>query len=211
MSTVYAVIGDLVSSRLATSRVALQRSLEAALVDTSATLPHVQPLAPTVGDEFQGVFGDLGGALTATLQVRLQMLPVCDVRFGIGRGEVVDVGSTTGHGRIQDGSAWWNARDALTSVSGRRSARTWYESGDASDSERRDLVNAYLVCRDKLVDRLGKRAREMSRLALQGHTQSEIASLLGVTQGAVSQQFTRGIAALRESQKLVQGLGEWRP
>lgn len=114
-SRVVAVLGDLVASREAPDRAALQRALEDALGTVDAQLPAPQPLTPTVGDEFQGLFADLDAALAATLWARLLLLPRSDVRFGLGVGELVshDVGRAP---YAQDGPAWWAAREALEHV-----------------------------------------------------------------------------------------------
>jgi hypothetical protein len=205
---VFAIIGDLVSSRKAESRTALHHTLSRVLAETSNEVPHLQPLAPTVGDEFQGVFSDLALAARATLLVRLSMLPDHDVRFGIGFGdlEVVDAHAVP---VIQDGSAWWNARAAINELGlkARRSRRTW-STGVPKDSglPAADLVNAHLTCRDALVDRLNDNGRLLLLGALRGRTQAEMSVELGITQGAVSQQFGRGVSAVRDAQNLLEGV-----
>ena len=198
--TVYAVIGDVVGSRKLADRAAAQDGIAAALSDVDAEVPGVQPLQATVGDEFQGAYGSLGEATTAALLVRLTLLPVIDVRCGIGWGDttVFDDRRTP---VLQDGPAWWAAREAVEAMGpARRSAvRTWYVGPEAA------VPNAHLLCRDALVDRLNDRARRMLRLALLGWTQNQIAEVEGVTKSAVSQQFARGISAVRDAQELVGG------
>ena len=68
-------------------------------------------LAFTVGDEFQGSYPSVGGAIDAALTIRLAVAPDIDVRFGIGWGAVTVLDATTG---IQDGPGWWTAREAIT-------------------------------------------------------------------------------------------------
>jgi hypothetical protein len=66
------------------------------------------------------------------------------------------------------------------------------------------VVNAHLLCRDALVDRLNERGWRMLRAALQGDSQQRIAEAEGVTKSAVSQQFSRGISAVRDAQALLE-------
>lgn len=198
----YAVIGDLVASRTTPARDEVHDRVAAALARTNDLLAPEQPLEPTVGDEFQGGFATLGDATAATLLVRLACLPVIDVRCGIGVGET-RIFDADRRPLLQDGPAWWTARDAIDVLGApRRSAqRTWYvDPAEAAESNR---VNAYLLCRDQLVDRLGERAQRMLLAALEGRTQREIAETEGISPSAVSQQFARGIAAVREAQELL--------
>jgi hypothetical protein len=158
----------------------------------------VQPLQATVGDEFQGAYPSLGRATRAALLVRLSLLPDVDVRCGIGFGEATVLDGTRTP-LLQDGPAWWAAREALSSMGRprRSSVRTWYVGPGA------DLANAHLLCRDALVDRLRERGWRMLRLSLTGATQQRIAELEGISKSAVSQQFARGITAVRDAQDLL--------
>jgi hypothetical protein len=197
----YALIGDVVGSRRLPDRSAAQRHIGAALEATAPHVPGLQPLEPTVGDEFQGAFRTLGEATRAALLVRLALLPTIDVRCGIGFGDT-DVYDDSRRPILQDGPAWWSARTALEAMgSARRSAvRTWFAGPDAA---RAAAANAHLLCRDALVDRLSERGWRMLRLALLGETQQSIAAREGITKSAVSQQFARGIAAVRDAQDLL--------
>ena len=198
----FALIGDLVGSRQLTDRAGVHAHLGEVLREVHTLLPGVQQLEQTVGDEFQGAYADVHRAARAALLVRLAMLPEADVRCGIGQGdaETFDAGRSP---RLQDGPAWWAAREALEHMAApRRSGlRTWYVGAGSED------VNARLVCRDALVDRLNDRGRRMLALALRGHSQQEIAGLEGVSRSAVSQAFARGIGAVREAEDLVAGGG----
>src|SRR5687767_43472 len=104
-----ALIGDLVGSRRSASRTEVQQHLVAALAIANETTPSIQALAPTIGDEFQGVYVDVGSALRASLVVRLALPDDIDCRCGIGVGTLEFVG-TSEYGRTQDGPAWWAAR-----------------------------------------------------------------------------------------------------
>ncbi len=194
----YALIGDVVGSRRLGDRPAAQRRIVEVLGEVEQDLEGVQPLQPTVGDEFQGAYGSLADAGRAALLIRLALLPTIDVRCGIGFGEatVFDDRRTP---LLQDGPAWWAAREAIVTISsGRRSGtRTWYVGPGAP------TANGHLLCRDALVDRLSDRGRRMLRMALLGATQQRIADVEGVTKSAVSQQFARGISAVRDAEELV--------
>ena len=83
---VYTVIGDLVGSRAAPDRAAVQDALGTALAEVNETVPVAQPFQPTVGDEYQGACATLPDAVLASLLVRLALLPRTDVRCGLGHG-----------------------------------------------------------------------------------------------------------------------------
>jgi hypothetical protein len=196
----FALIGDLVASRRLGDRAAAQTRVVSVLREVDEGGNGLQPLEPTVGDEFQGAFRTLGAATRAALLVRLGLLPVVDVRCGIGFGDTT-VFDGSRRPLLQDGPAWWAAREALEWMEPRRRSgvRTWYVGPDAP------LANAHLLCRDALVERLGERGWRMLRLSLHGRSQQEIAAAEGITKSAVSQQFARGITAVREAQALLDG------
>lgn len=200
------MIGDIVGSRNLPDRARAQRRLLEVLDDVARLVPGVQPLEPTVADEFQGAWAGLADALRATLLVRLTLLPEIDVRCGIGQGEAT-VFDAERSPMLQDGSAWWAARAAIESLGRPRHAgrRTWWE-GPGQPSGRVALVNAHLLCRDALVDRLSERGWRMLGLALRGETQKQIAAAEGISESAVSQQFAGGISAVRDAQRLLESL-----
>jgi len=107
-------------------------------------------------------------------------------------------GIPCGRPLLQDGPGWWAAREALDLLGGARRAgsRTWYVGPDAG------RVNAYLMTRDVLVHRLADRGRRILALALEGASQREIAGIEGISKSAVSQQFARGVGALRDAEQL---------
>ncbi|MDX6324736.1 MAG: hypothetical protein QOK15_1090 [Nocardioidaceae bacterium] len=196
----FVVIGDLVGSRKLADRPAAQDRVVAVLAQVDAWSHGLQRLEATVGDEFQGAFATLGEATRAALLVRLGLLPAVDVRIGVGCGDTT-VFDPARRPLLQDGPAWWAARAALEWMAPRRRSalRTWYVGPDAP------LANAHLLCRDALVDRLGERGWRMLRLSLRGESQQRIAELEGISKSAVSQQFARGITAVRDAQALLDG------
>jgi hypothetical protein len=200
-----ALVGDVMRSRGALDQRAMLESVAAILGWVNQHLGAEQPLSPTVGDEFQGVFRDLEAALDASLLLRLRALrpesgPSVEFRMGLGAGEIVQSEvAEAPYG--QSGSAWWAARaaiDHLEQVAGRsrwpRSLRTAFR-GSTADQER--LVNAFLLCRDQVVGSMDERDARICLGLFLGRTQSEMAAELGVTQPAVAQRAAeRGLYAV---------------
>jgi hypothetical protein len=195
------LIGDLVASKQHHDRRQLQRSLQEALVRTNAHMDPVQPLEPTVGDEFQGGFADVASAALASLLVRLELLAMkrTDSRYGLGCG-AVDIFDAGRAPVSQDGPGWWSARAAIDRAkelgSSPRTAfvRTcfgyWPEDMDAPHGEAA-AVEAFLMCRDGTVGRMTSRQQRLLLGLLSGQTQRALASAEGITQGAVSQNLRR--------------------
>jgi hypothetical protein len=178
--------------------------------------------ASTIGDEFQGLYTDPADALEATLLVRLSLVGVVDVRFGVGHGAL-----TAYHeDRVpfeQDGPAWWAARAAVerakamsrqqempkgvrtvyvdssllakegSAVGGRREVEGEDDRGPEGPSQDvAGLVNAFLMCRDELVAPMDARDAETMLHLLEGETLSMIANRQNVTPSAVSQRAISG-------------------
>jgi hypothetical protein len=167
-------------------------------------MPPVDRLEPTVGDEFQGVYATLGEATSAALLVRLHLPEPVDARCGIGVGarEVFDTDRTP---MIQDGPAWWSARAAIEALdeAGPKSRRTWFDGGEVYRPADVAVVNAFLLTRDALVDRLNDRSRRMLRSVLAGASQREIAVAEDISESAVSQAFAKGVSAVRDAQHML--------
>lgn len=108
-SNCVALLADLVDSRQS-DRARTHAAVLAAIEATNAAVPALDPLRVTVGDELQGIYSDLGAAFRASWRLRAELLEVADLRFGLGGGEVRVVDAERG---IQDGSAWWLAREAI--------------------------------------------------------------------------------------------------
>jgi|SRR4051794_10598033 len=194
------LIGDVVSSRSAADRARLHARLTALLAEVNAAFDTTAPLRITVGDEFQGTFATVGAALTASLRIRVGMLPDHDVRHGIGWGEVGVLGDDP---RVEDGPGWWAARDAIHEVkdaqdrpASRYRSTSFHQAQDAGGPNA-DLVEAALLLRDAAVGRLDVRSLSILRGLLTGQTQRDLARGLGISASAVSQRVrTDGLAAL---------------
>lgn len=208
------VIGDVVRSRAAADRAALHRAVLLALGEVNETPGDLAPLTPlriTVGDEYQGTFASVGAALTATLRIRLALLPTFDVRQGIGWGAVRLLDETP---RVEDGPGWWAARAAIERLeagedrAGVRRVRTAYECDPGrSDGPPPALVEAALLLRDDRVGALDARSLSVLRGLLIGGTQRRTAEELGVSASAVSQRVRHdGLAVLAAADDLMGGL-----
>lgn len=195
---VYAtLIGDLIGSRKAQDRFALQRVLRHALDQANEFLDPLQPLEPTAGDEFQGAFRDPLSAARAGLLLRLELLKEAEVdtRFGLGWGEVTVFEDRTP--LSQDGPGWWSARAAIERVndlsrSGRTDfVRTYLESSRLQDMSRGEVkaLNAFFFCRDALVAQMKPRSRRLLLGLLQGKSQAQLGVQERISQSAVSQNL----------------------
>jgi hypothetical protein len=189
-----AVIADLVDSRLIVARDEAQVGILDAFALVDERVEYVLPLRATVGDEFQAVYPSVAAALEATLLARLALPAGIDCRFGIGLGQVVDVGKGT-TGVLQDGSAWWLAREAINEAHRREDTRTpslrgWFRA-DGDNAALESVVNAYLLSRDHIVGGMSARARRLTFGTLRGMLQGELAEAEGISQPAVSQTLRR--------------------
>ncbi|HRP99165.1 MAG TPA: SatD family protein [Terrimesophilobacter sp.] len=200
---------DLVDSRKYPDRAGLQNALLDVLHTVNESVPALQPLRPSVGDESQAVYATVTDALIATLLVRLYFLHHGDCRFGIGMGEVRIVDPAE-QGLIQDGSAWWNARDAIIECRRREkdrdsTLRTWFLAEHSiPDSPPPTLVNSYLLSRDHLVSRLSGRNRRLLIGLIDGAKQVELAQLENISESAVSQTLrSSGVHAILSGMRLL--------
>ena len=147
------------------------------------------------------------------------------LRFGIGVGAISEVEGVAGSGAdgapgrpIQDGSAWWAAREAIEKAhhlqdAGRSFIRTWLRihpdavGGSGGEwSERERVVNSVLILRDQTIFRLQPRQRRIMAGLLMGVTQIKIARQEKVSQQAVSEFARSAGSSLLEVQKLLDGL-----
>lgn len=182
-----ALLVDVVASRSA-DRDALHRDLLAAAESVSGAVAATDPLRPTVGDELQGVYATVGEALLASYLFRLELAPTWDVRFGIGGGEVRTVDDERG---IQDGSAWWLAREAIDWVK-EQSQKKGHESARTAIRDERPEAVASTDALTRLIDahlaRLRDGALGTLRGMLKGLDNAEIAKIEGISESGNSQR-----------------------
>ncbi|WP_435745877.1 SatD family protein [Microbacterium sp. PMB16] len=210
---VIAVLADIVGSRKLDDRTAAQHVLDETIARIEDDLPlAVRPLTPTVGDEQQGVYRDLGEAMTALLMLQLRLPDGIAFRFGIGVGEVSAVESV--HGELADGPGWYAARAAIETVHAREGraiprARTWIVGAPGQDEVMESTIaasNAYLLVRDELVGAMSERERRLTYGRLIGRSQHELATDEGISQPSVSKSLkSAGAAALLEGVSALRG------
>lgn len=212
-----AVIVDLVGSRRHADRAWVHRSMLEAQATTNRLVPHDQPMTPTLGDESQARYLTLLDALNATLVLRLALPETMDCRAGIGIGSVEELGTGVA-GPVQDGPAWWSARDAIVEAKAREAGRTpglrtWYQLADepavpVAAHPSVNLVNAFLLMRDEVVTQMSPRSRRLLLGLVQGRSQQEMAAAEGISQSAVSQNLRRsGAVAVLASSDVLAGWG----
>jgi hypothetical protein len=206
------LIGDVVESKQHPSRTRLQREITSVLGAVNELLDPVQPLEPTVGDEFQGCFASVADAALASLVLRLRLLTgagAVDSRYGLGWGEI-EVFERHRAPISQDGPGWWSARAAIDRVKVTASkprtafARTCFEAAPETGMRgtAAAALDAFLLVRDSTVGQMNERQRRLLLGLLSGFTQEELAAGEGVTQGAVSQALRRsGALAVEAAQK----------
>lgn len=208
------VIGDVVGSRGVADRTRLHHHLLAVLEQVNSRFSMVSPLRVTVGDEFQGSFAQVGEALHATTWLRLLWLGEgdltpqgTDLRHGVGWGATRVLAEDP---LVEDGPAWWVARDAIEEVArqGRRggggSRRTAYRAAEGVAGPDLDLVAALLLCRDQLLGSCSPRSLRLLRGLLEGRSQAQLAEVEGVSASAVSQRVRHdGLATLVEVEERV--------
>lgn len=202
-----AVIVDIVRSRDLTDVAEARSSLRTAFAASASVVTPVQELTATVGDEFQLIFADIAAAVQATAIVRLMLPEHVECRFGFGAGTMrnIEVRDAT---TIHDGSAWWNAREAIEECHRREDKKSPYLRGwfvaEPEDIEAAALVNSLLLVRDSLITAMRPREKRLTGGVLRGMSQAELASAEQITQSAVSQSLYRsGGAALLAAQEVL--------
>ncbi len=208
-----ALIGDLVGSKEFPDRELLQEELLKALDRVNSHSRPIRELQITIGDEFQGTFSTIAEGLDASLQIRLELRAMVDVRFGLGWGEVY-THSPRESAYGEDGPAWWTARaalDRLHEMEGRSAwPAGWRTHLKSHDSLHEGILNAYLMCRDEIVHGMDEIDARMTLGLIRGATQAEIGNKLSVTQGAVSQrQRRKGSFALLRSNNVLLEAERW--
>jgi hypothetical protein len=199
-----ALIVDIVRSRELNDRAAAQSAVVEAFRVSDEIVPFRQSLWPTVGDEFQAVFSGVEQALRATTVARLLLPPEVDCRFGLGLGDLRDIASEPG-GPIQDGSAWWRAREAIDEAHRREDRSNPYLRSWFISHRPEPVVNSYLLLRDHTITGMGVRQRRVTAGMLLGRSQSDIAVREGISQSAVSQSLRRsGGAAILAADRLLE-------
>lgn len=215
MPELAALVGDLVGSRQQTDRRQTQRQLTVTLDQVNSLVESVEPLEPTIGDEFQGVYDSVSRAVVASVLVRLKLRSVVDSRYGIGWGALQVFETSSSHFAHQDGPGWWAARDAIVKAKAAaenkrfRNLRTWFSSSPA-DATWEAWVNAFLMCRDEAIGNLNARGDRILFGLLLDQTLTSLAAAEGITVSAVTQFLSRnGLFMIAESHNLEGGKRPW--
>lgn len=186
-----ALLVDVVGSR-ATNRRDLHRALLAAIEQTNQRVPALDPLRVTVADELQGVYPTLGDALHAGYELRNLVFGAADLRCGMGGGEVHFIDPGRG---IQDGSAWWLAREATDFVEA-LAAQPGYASARTSIRDSRDVAAPHIDATVRLIDSALAKLRNGSRRSLigllAGLDNAAVATAEGISESANSQRVNSG-------------------
>lgn len=185
---VVALIGDLVSSR-GPRRERVHESLLAAISHVNDVVPHVDALRVTVGDEIQGVYASLGHALEATSLLNAEMFGTAEMRFGVGGGGIRIIDAERG---IQDGNAWWLAREAIQFAE-ELSRQSGYDGVRTAIRDERPTATPAADALVRLVDvritGLRDGARRSLTGLLRGLENAEVAQLEGISPSANSQRI----------------------
>ncbi|MBB1508529.1 SatD family protein [Tessaracoccus sp. MC1756] len=183
-SNVVAVLFDVVGSR-GESRAQRHRALLSAVDDTNRRVPPLDALRFTVGDELQGIYASVEEALRAAYILRLTLAPEVDLRVGIGVGEVKVIDEERG---IQDGTAWWRAREAVDAVRAQASDAGYRGTRTAIVGVQPSLLHSTVGLIDAHLARLrGTTVGSLLGL-LDGLSNAEIAEREAISESANSQR-----------------------
>lgn len=191
-----ALIGDLIKSRQH-DRALIHSHLLEAITSLPNEAGAVDAVRPTVGDEIQGTYSTLGAALRTAYLIRLYMLSHgSDIRFGIGRGEITTIDEAAG---IEDGSAWWSAREAIEHVEEKAQSTGW-TGVRSSLSPDTTSINPILNLIDSRISSLKAGACESLRGLLLGEANAATAERQGISASANSQRVnTNDLKPLAEA------------
>lgn len=204
------MVGDVIASRHIEDRDSLQQTLGRATEAINGSVPAIQPLMMTVGDEFQGLHAGLAESFQAALRLQIVLLPHVDIRIGIGWGELTLEPEHPPFG--QDGPCWWRARDAIGEVkrgemskSVPKSRRVICRTGTDMDQ----LLNGYLGARDHILAGADGIDLRIALLKLDGATQTQISDAIGLSQSSVSRRLqNHGLFTLLDLQPQSIEVGE---
>lgn len=181
------LLADVVGSRHS-DRTKTHRAILHAIKHVNKEVPALDDLRVTVGDELQGVYVSLGDALHARLRLAEHLLGTVDLRFGLGGGEVRVVDASR---HIQDGSAWWLAREAIERVEtytkdpGYRLVRTAILDERTTATPCADSIIRLI---ETTLARLRDGTRRSLNGVLAGLTNIEVAAAEGISASANSQR-----------------------
>lgn len=204
------LIGDVVASRTAESQEEMLRALHTAQEWVNERVGAEQPLRPTLGDEFQGIYEDAASALKAALLMRLRLKGVLDLRFGIGWGEVMTTAPEQAP-LVQSGAGWWAAREAVEEVGTLARKSGWPRSVRVRvrglEPSVAAAINALAICQDQVLSKMDRKDCQITIGLFEGCRQDELAERVGISQSEVSRrQLENGPASLFRAYESLQVL-----
>ena len=178
----YALVGDMKQSRKAKNRSGLQDHL----IDTLNVLNEefsaciASELMVNAGDSFQGIFLSSTPILAVCDKIRFSLIDQCDIRFGLGFGEIhtkVDKKQSI----LADGPAFWKAREAMDIVSdldyyGTHSIHLCFQ--DQKHLCMQTLVNQVLAAQDLIVAKWKNTQITLARWYLMYHGYGKISQTM---------------------------------
>jgi hypothetical protein len=203
----YTVLGDVIGSRKIADQAATLEQVWAELKWVNGHLPTSFPLKPSIGDEFQGAYTELGDALLATTLIALRLKGALEIRFGIGWG-LVEIVNPDQAPVGQSGYGWWNAREAIEIVATIQSgAQGWpaaMRSRFVGNNSIDGVVNAFLLCRDQVLATMDKKDARVTLALFLNEPQAQVADELKLAQPTISnRQRRRGASTLVRAHQLL--------
>lgn len=193
------IVGDIIKSRSYVDQKKLFNSIAEGLSWLNEHVKPNQPAQLMTGDEFQVSYNDVASALMASTLLSLRLVGTCRLRMGIGAGTII--ADDRHYPSAQSGTAWWRAREAINEVAEAQTRKGWPATlttnfigeGTAEDG----YINAFLICRDQILNRLDFKDARITLALFMKETQSKVAAELGIKQSTVSsRQRANGPSAL---------------
>lgn len=181
------LIADLVASRRAAHRLDVQRRLQSSLDHLNSVASDVtSPFTLTLGDEFQAVLSSGRGAMRALIDIQAAIHPQL-ARFSLAVGDIdTDINPRQAIG--MDGPAFHQARAGIEQMKG--TANLFRVQGVGGAHE--DLANASLNLVSAFLTKWRPRRVQILKLLRDGHSASDIAQRLGVSEQAVYKNMSDG-------------------
>ena len=185
---VVTLLADVVGSR-GSRREHVHEALLAAISHTNEHVAHLDALRVTVGDEVQGVYKTLGQALEAASLLADELFGTAQLRFGLGGGDIRIIDESLG---IQDGNAWWLAREAIQFVE-ELSRQSGYDGVRTAIRDERPMAVPAADALVRLVDVHTHVLRDGARRSLigllRGLENAEVAEMENISPSANSQRI----------------------
>jgi hypothetical protein len=181
----FVIIGDIIRSREFTDRYELQKSFLMTLNDVQAvyTTGLTSPLTITIGDEFQAVMQNADDLYDMLFDIENRLYPAT-LRYGFGIGLIhTELNRERSIG--MDGPAFYYAREAVENA---RKSDKRYELR-STDETLGKRVNLLLDWLDVSTRRWSREKKSILHYHNKNKSQVEIASLVKLTQPAVSQHI----------------------